>query len=350
MTCQKAGELLSAYIEGELAARPSAALETHLTGCDGCREELETLRSVVAMLEAPKAFARPEGLLEEFKEKYLPAAEAEPAPRWGFRLPALPQFEWPSMGRVLLPMGGMAAAAAALMVALHSQPMPNTAGPAAPSGPNRIASAVEPAVDGTARIDIAAPESAVNETGPKIQPSLKQKSSAATREKAPAAPAAASKKILPRPAEKVMPAPPRASRRPRVFLADAATPRLELRRGRSRPIPLKAGEQYAAAQPAAPAMDEKEMAAAGSAHQEATPTLEDQWKSVAAVTLRRNAAVIESSDAGYAEVSCRNVKTGEVTGEVKWGAFGAPVAATTPAEPAVSAPAEIGEPVETDAE
>src|SRR5437773_2053184 len=113
MTCEKAGDLLSAYIDGELAGRQCEALETHLCGCESCREELDTLKNAIAFLEAPKSFARPEGLLEEFKAKYLPEAEAaSTAPRWGFRLPAMPKFEWPSLGRVLLPMGGMAAAAA----------------------------------------------------------------------------------------------------------------------------------------------------------------------------------------------------------------------------------------------
>src|SRR5436309_8424121 len=104
MTCEKAGDLLSAYIDGELAGRQCSALETHLGGCEGCREELDTLKNAVALLEAPKSFARPEGLLEEFKAKYLPQASAgAETPRWGFRLPALPKVEWPSLGRVMVP-------------------------------------------------------------------------------------------------------------------------------------------------------------------------------------------------------------------------------------------------------
>ena len=134
MNCQKAGDLLSAYIEGEVAGRQCEALEGHLGGCADCREELDTLRSALALLAVPKTLVRPEGLLEEFKAKYLPEAEAAPAPRWGIKIPVLPKFEWPSLGQLMLPMGGMAAAgaAAALVVALHVHP--GTVGPAAKGG------------------------------------------------------------------------------------------------------------------------------------------------------------------------------------------------------------------------
>ena len=128
MNCQKAGDLLSAYIDGELVGRRGRSLETHLTGCVGCREELDTLRSALALLEAPKTMVRAEGLLEEFKTQYLPEAEAAAAGKWSFRLPAMPRLEWPTMGRVMFPMGGIAAAAAALLVAFHGQPTGVTPG------------------------------------------------------------------------------------------------------------------------------------------------------------------------------------------------------------------------------
>jgi hypothetical protein len=341
MTCQKAGDLLSAYIEGELAVRQSGALETHLTGCDGCREKLETLRNVVAMLEAPRALAKPEGLLEEFKEKYLPTIEAEPAPRWGFRLPALPQFEWPSMGRVLLPMGGMAAAAAALMVALHTQQAPNPVIPDAPAGSAQIA-ATAGASEGSRLADLARAEKAAATPGLTSRAALSEPSgTAGRRDKATGAPSAAPRNETVWPAEKSPTTAPRAGRRPPVYIARTGSTDLELRMRRpSRSIRLKAGGQYAAAPTALSSVDENEMAVIGSAHKEAKPTLEDQWKSVAAVTLRRSASKAVSVEEGYAEVSCRNVKTGDVNRA----AFGAPVAATVPAAPAVSTPAETAEP------
>lgn len=345
MTCHKAGELLSAYIEGELAARQSAALDTHLTGCDGCREELETLRNVVAMLEAPKSFARPEGLLEEFKEKYLPAAEAEAEPRWGFRLPSLPQFEWPTMGRVLLPMGGMAAAAAALMVALQMQPMPEAGRPTVSSGYEQVATSTGTTAT-NALVDADAAKRVAVESKPKAQPTVKAASPAPGRSDSAGTPALAAPQAEPkRPAEKATPLTPRGSRRPRMIVASGETPGLELRARRSRrPMPLRAGQRYADAALAQAAVDEKAAAALGKRFVEPTPTPEDEWKNVAAVTLRTSAVAAESSEAGYAEVSSRNVKTGEV----KSAAFGAPVAATMPTVPALRAPAGAAAPVETD--
>ena len=41
---------LSAYIDGQLGPNRNEALERHLAGCVACREELEELRSVVALL------------------------------------------------------------------------------------------------------------------------------------------------------------------------------------------------------------------------------------------------------------------------------------------------------------
>jgi hypothetical protein len=345
MTCHKAGDLLSAYIEGELAERQSAALETHVGGCDGCREELETLRSAIALLAAPKAFARPEGLLEEFKEQYLPAAEVEAAPRWGFRLPAMPQFEWPSMGRVLLPMGGMAAAAAALMVALHTQTSPQMGGPSALGRPERIAAATVPLTGDSNPVDTVPRAKAGPRPGVTVRPMVKEENASTGRRDTAAGPPVAAPRNEPaRPAERAMPAIPR-SRRPRMIVADAAAPRFTVRPGRAtRPMPLKAGERYADASGATPAMDEKAMAEASGGHKEVTPTLEDQWKGMAAVTLRRSSSKAVSVEEGYAEVSCRNVKTGEV----KSMALAAPAAVTAPGAPAAVAPAEVPAPVETD--
>jgi len=64
MNCQKAGDLLSTYIEGELTGRQGEALETHLGRCAGCREDMATLRSAVSLLKAPSTLLRPKRLLE----------------------------------------------------------------------------------------------------------------------------------------------------------------------------------------------------------------------------------------------------------------------------------------------
>ena len=52
---QRARELLSAYIDGELSPQEKALVEGHLRECADCRQELETLRRTVAILrDAPR--------------------------------------------------------------------------------------------------------------------------------------------------------------------------------------------------------------------------------------------------------------------------------------------------------
>jgi hypothetical protein len=46
LKCRQAQQLLSAYLDGELAAAQAAALETHLAACSACRQELEALRAL----------------------------------------------------------------------------------------------------------------------------------------------------------------------------------------------------------------------------------------------------------------------------------------------------------------
>ena len=48
MNCQQAREHLGPYIDGELDADPTAALESHLTACMSCRAEADTLRELAS--------------------------------------------------------------------------------------------------------------------------------------------------------------------------------------------------------------------------------------------------------------------------------------------------------------
>ena len=60
-----ANERLSAYVDGQLAARERQRVERHLRGCVACRRDLAELRAVVAMLRRaparplPRSFALP---------------------------------------------------------------------------------------------------------------------------------------------------------------------------------------------------------------------------------------------------------------------------------------------------
>ena len=50
MSCRRVHELLSAYIDGELAPEESCFVEKHLWQCDGCEAELESLRYTKRLL------------------------------------------------------------------------------------------------------------------------------------------------------------------------------------------------------------------------------------------------------------------------------------------------------------
>ena len=307
MNCQKAGDLLSTYIEGELTGRQGEALETHLGRCAGCREELATLRSAVALLKAPRTLVRPEGLLEEFKAKYLP--EAETAPRWAVRLPVMPKIEWPSLGRVMLPMGGLAAAAAALLVTLHSQQVvvgPSAAGLGA--GVSRVATLPahpEAGPDGTA----TAP-------APGVTGSVTPRWAHVVKP-----PAAGRGQIRPRFSEHwVVTGSRRTHRRSRhqasAVAADVIRP-ARRKHQRSHGALLAIRDIPVLLVPAAPR------------HADAEPSPEAQWQDQVVMIQRK--AVTAAAEDGYAEASSKDLATG-VTRSVAIGA---------PPEPAAAAPGPV---------
>lgn len=71
MTCERFEELLSAYLEGELAAAERGEMDAHLTACLGCAELAGLMRETLA---ASSAFP-----------------EAEPSPALMSRLYAIPE-------------------------------------------------------------------------------------------------------------------------------------------------------------------------------------------------------------------------------------------------------------------
>jgi len=80
---------LSPYIDDQLTASETAALEAHLASCDACRRRLDELRATVSALheqpqaEAPRSFAITPGMLER---KSADAARPLPALGLGMRL------------------------------------------------------------------------------------------------------------------------------------------------------------------------------------------------------------------------------------------------------------------------
>ncbi len=67
MDCEQVKTLLSEYIDGELAAAWKGPVERHLADCAGCRNELDSIRRTVALVESlPKAHA-PAGLANQVR-------------------------------------------------------------------------------------------------------------------------------------------------------------------------------------------------------------------------------------------------------------------------------------------
>jgi len=323
MNCQKAGDLLSAYIEGEVTGRQCEALEGHLGGCAGCREELDTLRSALALLAVPKTLARPEGLLEEFKAKYLP--EAAPAPRWGIKIPVLPKFEWPSLSQLMLPMGGMAAAgaAAALVVALHVHP--GTVGPVAKGGV-----LVGPQVASNTTPESTAPTVTTEVTSTKPVVTVK----------VIGAPGVAKRAVTPVRLEVSHPA--TAARHRTASVAPVATlrrraPRAEwgittehrpARHVHHRSPGLRLADKDIRL---APTVSVDDLARQAGRNPAAEKSDELRWRDLdgqGGATMHK--AVAPVAEDGYAEVSCRNLSTGQVRS----------VAVSIPAETAPTVPAQ----------
>ena len=50
LSCQELVELVTDYLEGALDARDVLAFERHLTGCDGCTEYVEQLRTTIRLV------------------------------------------------------------------------------------------------------------------------------------------------------------------------------------------------------------------------------------------------------------------------------------------------------------
>lgn len=75
MRCAKAGKYLSPYIDGELGARESALLESHLAQCDRCSGELGEIKRLRSLFSQAQRFSAPQGFSVKVMERVsgLPA-------------------------------------------------------------------------------------------------------------------------------------------------------------------------------------------------------------------------------------------------------------------------------------
>jgi anti-sigma factor RsiW len=104
----RAGQLLSAYLDGELLPRESVAVQEHLLECGACREAYEHLRATKALLgELPVADPPAEfwaAVRTPWARRSPFAMRLWPTPPW-WRLPA--HFGWLSPARLArLSIGG----------------------------------------------------------------------------------------------------------------------------------------------------------------------------------------------------------------------------------------------------
>ena len=69
MECARSKELLSDYIDGIMDARTKALLEEHLMACEGCREDLASLKALVQEMGSLESLGAPRDFLEKVHER-----------------------------------------------------------------------------------------------------------------------------------------------------------------------------------------------------------------------------------------------------------------------------------------
>lgn len=69
MDCDKAFEMMSLYIDGELNKEEQEKLFEHINGCDYCKQEFEVLKNLVGKLKEEEFLPLPEGYHQELMTK-----------------------------------------------------------------------------------------------------------------------------------------------------------------------------------------------------------------------------------------------------------------------------------------
>jgi anti-sigma factor RsiW len=72
LSCQELVELVTEYLEGALPEPDRARLEDHISGCDGCRDYIEQMRTTIALTAGVRHVelspAAEEALLATFRD------------------------------------------------------------------------------------------------------------------------------------------------------------------------------------------------------------------------------------------------------------------------------------------
>jgi len=122
MTCAERRASLVAYVDAELPAAERAELEAHVSSCAACRQALAAEQRLSAQLAALPP-AQPSG---DFEARFWARIAREQDEPRGLRA-WLARLRSP---RGWVAVGGVAAAALALILVLRGQPQPGQPGPA----------------------------------------------------------------------------------------------------------------------------------------------------------------------------------------------------------------------------
>ena len=94
MNCSEAGELLHAYVDGELDVVRAQEVERHLASCAACSRSYENLRSLKSALKSSPYFKAPAGLRREIRASVI---GKEPKPIAG-------PSAWARLVRIAIPL------------------------------------------------------------------------------------------------------------------------------------------------------------------------------------------------------------------------------------------------------
>jgi anti-sigma factor RsiW len=108
MWCRRVERRLGAYLDGELSHSDVAEVKSHLSGCDACRQRLETLHRLQTVLGGLAAPAVPEG----FALDVVARVRRDLRPSTFAKKPAFAMRPWPSLARA-------AALTAAVLLGLY---------------------------------------------------------------------------------------------------------------------------------------------------------------------------------------------------------------------------------------
>lgn len=115
MNCKAAREMLSPYLDRELAPQDREAVRMHLAQCDACRTEerdLRTLKGLLLGVRAPEPAA-------DFEQRLMSRLREEAA------VPAQARLTWPRLRPLVLgQIAGLAAAATLAFVVLTRSSSP----------------------------------------------------------------------------------------------------------------------------------------------------------------------------------------------------------------------------------